>query len=107
MISWLITLSSLALGVNMGNLSSIVNVTVQKTNIFLNQKNSIFETKTEQDTIYIDKVGKQVATNQHFLTDIDSKEIIQIGFIKMNKSKFRQLECQKQLKKYVSNYHQK
>ncbi len=30
MISWLITLSSLALGVNMGNLSSIVNVTVQK-----------------------------------------------------------------------------
>lgn len=35
---------------------------------------------TQQDTIYIDKDKKQVATDDIDLSNIDSKEIVQIGF---------------------------
>lgn len=35
---------------------------------------------TQQDTIYIDKDKKQVATNEIDLSNLDTKEIVQIGF---------------------------
>ncbi len=67
--------------------------------MLLYKKNSILETKTQQHTIYIDKDGKQVTTNQHFLTDIDSKEIIQIGFYKNEQEQIQAVRMPKTVEK--------
>ncbi|WDA54738.1 MAG: hypothetical protein PPFGHCPK_01202 [Spiroplasma endosymbiont of Drosophila atripex] len=66
------TLSVLTLATTTGNLTSFLNSTIQKNNITQN--------KIQQDTIYIDKTGTKVETNKKDLSNIDSKEIIQIGF---------------------------
>ena len=66
------TLSVLTLATTTGNLTSFLNTIKQNTNITQN--------KIKQDTIYIDKTGTKVETNKKDLSNIDSKEIIQIGF---------------------------
>ncbi|WP_338960878.1 MULTISPECIES: BspA family leucine-rich repeat surface protein [unclassified Spiroplasma] len=66
------TLSVLTLATTTGNLTSFLNTIKQNTNITQN--------KIQQDTIYIDKTGTKVETNKKDLSNIDSKEIIQIGF---------------------------
>lgn len=43
----------------------------------------------QQDTIYIDKNGKQRSTNQDNLFGIDTTEIIQIGFFENQKKRFK------------------
>ncbi|WP_339047387.1 hypothetical protein [Spiroplasma endosymbiont of Colias croceus] len=74
------TLSVLTLATTTGNLTSFLNTTLQKTNITTNY----IENKTQQDTIYIDKDGKQITTSERDLSNINSKEVIQIGFFKNN-----------------------
>ncbi|WJG70000.1 BspA family leucine-rich repeat surface protein [Spiroplasma ixodetis] len=50
----------------------------KKTNITTNY----IQSKTQQDTIYIDKNDKQITNNEIDLSDIESKKVIQIGFYK-------------------------
>lgn len=97
------TLSILTLATTTGNLTGFLNSTIQKNNITTNY----IQSKTQQDTIYIDKDGKQITTSERDLSKINSKEIIQIGFLKIYYEKFKLLECQEQLKKYLTNCHQK
>ncbi|WP_339040534.1 hypothetical protein [Spiroplasma endosymbiont of Apeira syringaria] len=89
------TLSVLTLATTTGNLTSFLNSTIQKNNITTNY----IQNKTQQYTIYIDKDGKQVTTNQHFLTDIDSKEIIQIGFYKNEKEEIQVVRMPENIEK--------
>ncbi|WP_342261521.1 hypothetical protein [Spiroplasma endosymbiont of Notiophilus biguttatus] len=69
----LTALSVLALATTAGSLT----VTVLNTS---SQKNDVLNNKTQQDTIYIDKNGKQITTSERDLSNINSKEIVQIGF---------------------------
>ncbi|MBP1527084.1 BspA family leucine-rich repeat surface protein [Spiroplasma endosymbiont of Dactylopius coccus] len=62
---------------------SILAITGNLTNVILNtssQKIQFLDNKIQQDTIYIDKDGKQVKTSEVDLSNINSKEVIQIGF---------------------------
>ncbi|WP_342217906.1 BspA family leucine-rich repeat surface protein [Spiroplasma endosymbiont of Amphimallon solstitiale] len=76
--SLLTTLSVLTLATTTGNLINILNTIEEKTNITTNY----IQSKTQQDTIYIDKNDKQITTNEIDLSDIESKKVIQIGFYK-------------------------
>ncbi|WP_400254965.1 BspA family leucine-rich repeat surface protein [Spiroplasma endosymbiont of Cleonymus obscurus] len=71
----LTTLSILAITITVRNVN----------NVNLNsswQQNVHIINKTQQDTIYIDKDGEQITTNETDLSNINSKEIVQIGFYK-------------------------
>ncbi|WP_338980732.1 BspA family leucine-rich repeat surface protein [Spiroplasma endosymbiont of Lasioglossum malachurum] len=70
------TLSILILTTTTGNLTSFLNTIKQNTNITTNY----IQNKTQQDTIYKDKNGIQKTTNDKDLSDIESKEIVQIRF---------------------------
>ncbi|WP_339039912.1 BspA family leucine-rich repeat surface protein [Spiroplasma endosymbiont of Andrena trimmerana] len=74
----LTAVSLLTFATTTGNLASFLNSTIQKNNITTNY----IQNKTQQDTIYIDKDGKQITTSEKDLSKINSKEIIQIGFYK-------------------------
>ncbi|WP_342219074.1 hypothetical protein [Spiroplasma endosymbiont of Amphimallon solstitiale] len=71
----LTTLSILAITITVGNVN---NVNLNSSS----QQNVHIINKTQQDTIYIDKDGKQITTNETDLSNVNSKEIVQIGFYK-------------------------
>ncbi|WP_338987527.1 hypothetical protein [Spiroplasma endosymbiont of Dasysyrphus albostriatus] len=54
----LTAVSLLTLATTTGNLTSFLNSTIQKNDITTNY----IQNKTQQDTIYIDKDGKQITT---------------------------------------------
>lgn len=88
-------LSVLTIGTTTGNLSGFLNTTIQKTNT-LNNHN---EVKTNQDTIYIDENGNQQTTSEHNLLDINSTEIVQIGFYKNQQEEIQVVTMPKKVKK--------
>ncbi|BET38480.1 hypothetical protein [Spiroplasma ixodetis] len=67
-------LSVLAFGTSIGALNTVLNKTPQKI--------KILDKKTQQDTIYIDKDGKEQTTNKRDLSNIKTTKITQIGFYK-------------------------
>lgn len=69
------TLSILTITITVGNVNN-VNLNTSP------QQNVHIVNKTQQDTIYIDKDGKQITSNETDLSNINSKEIVQIGFYK-------------------------
>ncbi|WP_400254830.1 hypothetical protein [Spiroplasma endosymbiont of Cleonymus obscurus] len=102
--SLLTTLSVLTLATTTGNLINILNTIEEKTNITTNY----IQSKTQQDTIYKNKNGEEIKTNIEDLSEIEKvKRLFKLVFIRIDKVKFKLLECQKQLKKYLTNYHQK
>ncbi|WP_339039860.1 BspA family leucine-rich repeat surface protein [Spiroplasma endosymbiont of Andrena trimmerana] len=76
--SLLTTLSVLTLATTTGNLINILNTIEEKTNITTNY----IQSKTQQDTIYKNKNGEEIKTNIEDLSEIESKEVVQIGFYK-------------------------
>ncbi|WP_342257554.1 BspA family leucine-rich repeat surface protein [Spiroplasma endosymbiont of Nomada ruficornis] len=76
--SLLTTLSVLTLATTTGNLINILNTIEEKTNITTNY----IQNKTPQDTIYKNKNGEEIKTNIEDLSEIESKEVVQIGFYK-------------------------
>ncbi|WP_338977604.1 BspA family leucine-rich repeat surface protein [Spiroplasma endosymbiont of Panzeria rudis] len=88
----LTALSVLTLASVAGNLT----VTVLNTN---SQKNDVLNNKTQQGTIYIDKNGKQITTNERDLSNINSKEIVQIGFYKNDQGEIQVVNMPRTIEK--------
>ena len=88
----LTALSVLTLASVAGNLT----VTVLNTN---SQKNDVLNNKNQQDTIYIDKNGKQITTNERDLSNINSKEIVQIGFYKNDQGEIQVVNMPRTIEK--------
>ncbi len=71
----LTTLSMFTLATSSVTFSSAINTTFQNSKLITNNQQL-----NHQDTIYLDKNGNKVTTNKVNLSEIDTKEIIQIGF---------------------------
>ncbi len=93
--SLITTLSILTFATTTGSLSNILNITAQKNSISTNS----IATKTEQNTIYIDKFGKEATTSKKNLVDLDIKEIVQIGFYQNEKGKIQAVKMPKTIEK--------
>ena len=53
----------------------------------------------EQDTIYLDKNGKQQITSNHDLSNLNTKEIIQIGFYKNSNGEIQVVQMPRTIEK--------
>lgn len=80
----LTTLSIFTLATSSATLISDFNTIFHNNNTIINNQH-----KKQQNTIYIDKNGNQVTTSQRNLSEIDSKEIIQIGFFQNQKNEIQ------------------
>ncbi|WP_342277051.1 BspA family leucine-rich repeat surface protein [Spiroplasma endosymbiont of Nebria brevicollis] len=89
----LIALSTLTIGTTTGN---ILDITSQKNSIV---SSSIRTDKTQQDTIYIDKDGKQQTTNLENLWNLETTEIIQIGFYQNANGEIQVVRMPKMIRK--------
>ncbi|MBP1527102.1 hypothetical protein [Spiroplasma endosymbiont of Dasysyrphus albostriatus] len=93
--SLLTTLSVLTLATTTGNLINILNTIEEKTNITTNY----IQSKTQQDTIYKNKNGEKIKTNIEDLSEIESKEVVQIGFYKNRQGEIQVARVPKTIQK--------
>ncbi|WP_338987186.1 BspA family leucine-rich repeat surface protein [Spiroplasma endosymbiont of Dasysyrphus albostriatus] len=65
----------------------------------VNSETKIITIKTQQNTIYIDMNDKQITTSERDLSDIDTKEVIQIGFYKNEQEAIQVVKMPKTIEK--------
>ncbi|WP_339039858.1 BspA family leucine-rich repeat surface protein [Spiroplasma endosymbiont of Andrena trimmerana] len=83
-------LSVLIFGTSIGTLNTGLNKTSQKI--------ELLDNKTQQDTIYIDKDGKEQTTNKRDLSNIKTTKITQIGFYKNKQGEIQVVRMPKTIK---------
>ncbi|WP_400254826.1 hypothetical protein [Spiroplasma endosymbiont of Cleonymus obscurus] len=83
-------LSVLTFGTSIGTLNTGLNKTSQKI--------ELLDNKTQQDTIYIDKDGKEQTTNKRDLSNIKTTKITQIGFYKNKQGEIQVVRMPKTIK---------
>jgi S-adenosylmethionine hydrolase len=90
-------LSTLTVSTLAGNLTNTLDITTQKINV------TNVQNKIQQDTTYVDKYGKIQTTSAKDLSNIDCKEVTQIGFYTTDKGEIQVVKMPRTIKK-VPNY---